>query len=38
MFDDSNSPKCFRDKNLPCETEVLLPHGEKVADRPDEGL
>ena len=37
MLGESDSLKSFCDKNLPCETEALLPLGEKVADRPDEG-
>jgi hypothetical protein len=35
MFDASDSPTYSCDQNLPCETESLLPDGEKVADRPD---
>ena len=35
MFDASDSPTYSCDQNLPCETESLLPVGEKVADRPD---
>jgi hypothetical protein len=38
MFDDSHSLQEFCEQNLLCEMAPLLPLGEKVADRPDEGL
>ena len=37
MFDDSDSLQEFCDQNLLSEMAPLLPLGEKVADRPDEG-
>jgi hypothetical protein len=38
MFEESDSPKLPFDQFLPRERSPFSPKGEKVADRPDEGL